>query len=79
MKKLTGGFKNGLGAILIGEHSLLSFLSRKSPEGISGLFQQHRPIADVGPNRNLRPVWCHFSPAAHLQNAKLKQSHKAWS
>jgi hypothetical protein len=42
VKKLTGGFDNGLGAILIGEHSLASFLSKKSPEGISGLFQQHR-------------------------------------
>ena len=43
LKKPTGGFDNGLGAILIGEHSLASFLSKKSPEGISGLFQQHRP------------------------------------
>jgi hypothetical protein len=42
VKKPTGGFDNGLGAILIGEHSLASFLSKKSPEGISGLFQQHR-------------------------------------
>src|SRR6516162_7584952 len=41
-EKLTGGFDNGLGAILIGENSLASFLSKKSPEGISGLFQQHR-------------------------------------
>jgi len=42
-EKPTGGFDNGLGAILIGEHSLASFLSKKTPEGISGLFQQHRP------------------------------------
>jgi hypothetical protein len=42
VKKLTGDFDNGLGAIFIGEHSLASFLSKKSPEGISGLFQQHR-------------------------------------
>jgi hypothetical protein len=42
VKKPTGGFDNGLGAILIGEHSLASFLSKKSPEGILGLFQQHR-------------------------------------
>jgi len=42
VKKPTGGFDNGLGAILIGEHSLASFLSKKSSEGISGLFQQHR-------------------------------------
>jgi hypothetical protein len=42
MKKLTGDFDNGLGAALIGEHSLASFLSEKSPEGISGLFQQYR-------------------------------------
>ena len=47
MKKPTGGFDNGLGAILIGEHSLPSFLSRKSPEGISGLFQQHRLRATI--------------------------------
>jgi hypothetical protein len=45
VKKPTGGFDNGLGAILVGEHSLASFLSKKSPEGISGLFQQHRPLA----------------------------------
>jgi hypothetical protein len=48
VKKPTGGFDNGLGAILIGEHSLASFLSKKSPEGISGLFQQHRPFSDIG-------------------------------
>ena len=41
-EKLTGGFDNGLGAILIGEHSLVLFLSKKSAEGISGLFQQYR-------------------------------------
>jgi len=41
-EKLTGGFDNGLGAILIGKNSLASFFSKKSPEGISGLFQQHR-------------------------------------
>jgi len=46
-EKLTGGFDNGLGAILIGENSLASFLSKKSPEGISGLFQQHRPKPEV--------------------------------
>jgi hypothetical protein len=45
VKKLTGGFDNGLGAVLIGEHSLASFLSKKSREGISGLFQQYRPEA----------------------------------
>ena len=42
MKKITGDFDNGLGAVLIGEHSLASFLSKKSREGISGLFQQYR-------------------------------------
>jgi hypothetical protein len=42
VKKLTGGFDNGLGAVLIGELSLASFLSKKSREGISGLFQQYR-------------------------------------
>jgi hypothetical protein len=46
VKKLTGGFDNGLGAISIGEHSLASFLSKKSPEGISGLFQQYRSSRD---------------------------------
>ena len=45
MKKLTGGFDNGLGAVLIGELSLASFLSKKSREGISGLFQQYRSTA----------------------------------
>jgi hypothetical protein len=48
VKKLTRGFDNGLGAILIGEHSSASFLSKKSPQDISGLFQQHRPVADGG-------------------------------
>jgi hypothetical protein len=47
VKKLRGGFDNGLGAILIGEHSLASFLSKKLKEGISGLFQQHRPKAVI--------------------------------
>jgi hypothetical protein len=45
VKKLTGGFDNGLGAVLIGERSLALFLSKKSREGISGLFQQYRPQA----------------------------------
>jgi hypothetical protein len=40
--KLTGGFANGLGAILNGENSLASFLSKKSPLGILGLLQQYR-------------------------------------
>jgi hypothetical protein len=43
VKKLAGGFDNGLGATLIGERSLALFLSKKSREGISGLFQQYRP------------------------------------
>jgi hypothetical protein len=47
LKKLTGDFDNGLGAVLIGEHGLASFLSEKSREGISGLFQQYRPAADI--------------------------------
>jgi hypothetical protein len=47
VKKLTGGFDNGLGAVLIGEHSLASFLSKKPREGISGLFQQYRPEAAI--------------------------------
>jgi hypothetical protein len=38
VKKPTGGFDNGLGAILIGEHSLASFLSKKSAEGIRDFF-----------------------------------------
>jgi len=45
VKKLAGGFDNGLGAILIGEHSLASFLSKKSSE-ISGLFQHYRSLPD---------------------------------
>jgi hypothetical protein len=53
VKKLTGIFDNGLGAILIGEHSLASFLSKKLPEGISGLFQQYRPIAAQGVCRDM--------------------------
>ena len=43
VKKLTGDFDNGLGAILTGEHSLASFLSKTSPEGISGLFNSIDP------------------------------------
>jgi hypothetical protein len=43
VKKLTEGFDNGLGAILVGEHSLASFLSKKLPEGISGLFNTIDP------------------------------------
>ena len=31
MKKLTGGFDNGLGAVLIGEHSLASFRAAGLP------------------------------------------------
>jgi hypothetical protein len=46
VKKLTGDFDNGLGAVLIGERSLASFLSKKLRENISGLFQQYRPTAD---------------------------------
>jgi hypothetical protein len=55
VKKPTGGFDNGLGAILIGEHSLASFLSKKSPEGISGLFQQHR--VDVVEKVPAKKLW----------------------
>jgi hypothetical protein len=51
VKKLTGGFDNGLGAVLIGERSLALFLSKKSREGISGLFQQYRPAADSPPEK----------------------------
>jgi hypothetical protein len=39
--KLTGGFANGLGAILNGENSLASFLSKKTLPGILGLLQQY--------------------------------------
>jgi hypothetical protein len=46
VKKLTGDFDNGLGAVLIGERSSASFLSKKSREGISGLFQRYRPRTD---------------------------------
>jgi hypothetical protein len=56
VKKPTGGFDNGLGAILIGEHSLASFLSKKSPEGISGLFQQHRSIARITAPQHFCPL-----------------------
>jgi hypothetical protein len=63
VKKPTAGFDNGLGAILIGEHSLASFLSKKSPEGILGLFQQHRPKADIGESG---------SPNSHAQGALAK-------
>jgi hypothetical protein len=58
VKKSTGGFDNGLGAILIGEHSLASFRSKKSPEGISGLFQQHRSVADTLDDDRHRPANC---------------------
>jgi hypothetical protein len=56
VKKLTGGFDNGLGAVLIGEHSLASFLSKKPREGISGLFQQYRSNAAVVSVPTARPV-----------------------
>jgi hypothetical protein len=63
VKKLTGDFDNGLGAVLIGERSLASFLSKKSREGISGLFQQYRPTAEAsGPN----VVRCEVSLLNHL-------------
>jgi hypothetical protein len=45
--KLTGGFTNGLGAILVGEHSLALFLSKKSPLGSSGLLQQNLPEPNI--------------------------------
>jgi hypothetical protein len=54
VKKLTGDFDNGLGAVLIGERSSASFLSKKSREGISGLFQQYRPICDMRPENWMR-------------------------
>jgi hypothetical protein len=38
VKKLTGGFDNGLGAVLIGEHSLASFLSEKIAKRHFGTF-----------------------------------------
>jgi hypothetical protein len=47
-EKLTGGFANGLGAILIGEHSLASFLSKETPPSNFGLLQQYRHIPDIG-------------------------------
>ena len=46
-EKLTGDFANGLGAILNGEHSLASFLSKKSSRSIFGLLQQYLPGADI--------------------------------
>jgi hypothetical protein len=51
VKKLTGDFDNGLGAVLIDEHSLALFRSKKSREGISGLFQQYRPDSDMRPEK----------------------------
>jgi hypothetical protein len=60
VKKLTGGFDIGLGAVLIGEYSLASFLSKKSREGISGLFQQYRPNSEAEcasqQTRNIEPL-----------------------
>jgi len=38
VKKLTGGFDNGLGAILIGELGLGSFLSKRSSRRYFGSF-----------------------------------------
>jgi len=46
-EKLTGDFANGLGAILNGEHSLASFLSKKSSRSIFGLLQQYLPKAAI--------------------------------
>jgi hypothetical protein len=45
--KNSHGFANGLGAILNGEHSLASFLSKKSSPSILGLLQQYLPAADI--------------------------------
>jgi hypothetical protein len=53
-KKLTGGFANGLGAILNGEHSSASFLSKKSSPGILGLLQQNLPEPDSCAAANTR-------------------------
>jgi hypothetical protein len=55
VEKLTGGFDNGLGAILIGVHSLASFLSKRLPEGFSGLFQHYRSDSDDPACRQLSP------------------------
>jgi hypothetical protein len=73
VKKSTGGFDNGLGAILIGEHSLASFLSKKSPEGISGLFQQHRPITTFVIALTLSPL---SRPCGHRA---IFDVHRAWT
>jgi hypothetical protein len=54
VKKLTGGFDNGLGAILIGDHSLGSFLSKKSPEGISDFFNSIDPDRPPAVHRGIQ-------------------------
>ncbi len=50
MKKLTGGFDYGLGAVLIGEHSLASFLSKNRGKAFRDFFNsigQKRPVIDI--------------------------------
>jgi hypothetical protein len=64
VKKLTGDFDNGLGAVLIDEHILALFRSKKSREGISGLFNsigQKRPTSERPP--------CLLPPAADMPAA----------
>jgi hypothetical protein len=55
-EKLTGGFDNGLGAVLIDELGLASFLSKKSSEGISGFFQQYSTVSKQLEYQHLRSL-----------------------
>jgi hypothetical protein len=77
VKKLTGDFDNGLGAELIDEHSLASFRSKKSREGISGLFQQYRPVAVIGCPNLLRceeRYWITSSAVANSVSGRVRPS-----
>jgi hypothetical protein len=57
VKKLTVGFDNGLGAVLIGEHGLASLLSKKSEKAFRDFFNSigQKPSATLVPQRRLSP------------------------
>ena len=72
MKKLTGGFDNGLGAVLIGEHSLASFLSKKFARRHFGTFStvstRNGPIPRIAAD-GLRAAQAYAKQVAAKPNA----------
>jgi hypothetical protein len=53
VKKLIGGFDNGLGAVLIGEHSLASFLSKNRGKAFLDFFNSIDPKPPSGSHHAL--------------------------